>query len=79
MSPPVVEQIVTSMKCIMGEDGTTIGEWYDRISLLVVFMDLCIMNHTTPSDCYTHGGGRVQVEAPFQCFCSGFVTGFRQF
>uniref|UniRef100_A0A8D3AGU3 serine C-palmitoyltransferase n=1 Tax=Scophthalmus maximus TaxID=52904 RepID=A0A8D3AGU3_SCOMX len=25
MSPPVVEQILTSMKCIMGEDGTTIG------------------------------------------------------
>ncbi|KAK9959512.1 hypothetical protein ABG768_009635 [Culter alburnus] len=25
MSPPVVEQIITSMKCIMGEDGTTIG------------------------------------------------------
>ncbi|XP_029316374.1 serine palmitoyltransferase 2-like [Cottoperca gobio] len=25
MSPPVLEQIVTSMKCIMGEDGTTIG------------------------------------------------------
>ncbi|KAL2303838.1 hypothetical protein Nmel_009117 [Mimus melanotis] len=26
MSPPVVEQIITSVKCIMGEDGTTIGE-----------------------------------------------------
>ncbi|KAM4542512.1 serine palmitoyltransferase 2-like [Odontesthes bonariensis] len=25
MSPPVVEQIFTSMKCIMGADGTTIG------------------------------------------------------
>uniref|UniRef100_A0A3P9A8X4 serine C-palmitoyltransferase n=1 Tax=Esox lucius TaxID=8010 RepID=A0A3P9A8X4_ESOLU len=25
MSPPVVEQIITSMKCIMGEDGTTLG------------------------------------------------------
>ncbi|NP_001018455.2 serine palmitoyltransferase 2 [Danio rerio] len=25
MSAPVVEQIITSMKCIMGEDGTTIG------------------------------------------------------
>ncbi|XP_076156420.1 serine palmitoyltransferase 2 isoform X1 [Alosa pseudoharengus] len=25
MSPPIVEQIITSMKCIMGEDGTTIG------------------------------------------------------
>ncbi|KAG5857774.1 hypothetical protein ANANG_G00022940 [Anguilla anguilla] len=25
MSPPVVEQIITSMKCIMGEDGTTYG------------------------------------------------------
>ncbi|XP_030636531.1 serine palmitoyltransferase 2 [Chanos chanos] len=25
MSPPVVEQIITSMKCIMGEDGTTMG------------------------------------------------------
>uniref|UniRef100_A0A1A8FKA8 serine C-palmitoyltransferase n=1 Tax=Nothobranchius korthausae TaxID=1143690 RepID=A0A1A8FKA8_9TELE len=29
MSPPVVEQIITSMKCIMGEDGTTIGS--DRV------------------------------------------------
>ncbi|KAK1793162.1 hypothetical protein P4O66_011564 [Electrophorus voltai] len=26
MSAPVVEQIITSMKCIMGEDGTTIGK-----------------------------------------------------
>ncbi|CAB1335589.1 unnamed protein product [Coregonus sp. 'balchen'] len=26
MSSPVVEQIITSMKCIMGEDGTAIGE-----------------------------------------------------
>ncbi|NWH16632.1 SPTC2 palmitoyltransferase, partial [Grus americana] len=26
MSPPVVEQIITSMKCIMGEDGTTVGK-----------------------------------------------------
>ncbi|XP_010155096.1 PREDICTED: serine palmitoyltransferase 2, partial [Eurypyga helias] len=26
LSPPVVEQIITSMKCIMGEDGTTVGE-----------------------------------------------------
>ncbi|XP_028677068.1 serine palmitoyltransferase 2 [Erpetoichthys calabaricus] len=26
MSPPVVEQIITSMKCIMGEDGTTLGQ-----------------------------------------------------
>ncbi|XP_034433121.1 serine palmitoyltransferase 2-like [Hippoglossus hippoglossus] len=25
MSPPVAEQIITSMKCIMGEDGTTVG------------------------------------------------------
>ncbi|XP_028421945.1 serine palmitoyltransferase 2-like isoform X2 [Perca flavescens] len=25
MSPPVMEQIITSMKCIMGEDGTTMG------------------------------------------------------
>ncbi|KAK7152798.1 hypothetical protein R3I93_010886 [Phoxinus phoxinus] len=25
MSPPVLEQIITSMKCIMGEDGMTIG------------------------------------------------------
>uniref|UniRef100_A0A8C8DQA6 serine C-palmitoyltransferase n=1 Tax=Oryzias sinensis TaxID=183150 RepID=A0A8C8DQA6_9TELE len=25
MSPPVVEQIITSMKCIMGDDGTSIG------------------------------------------------------
>ncbi|KAM9466092.1 serine palmitoyltransferase 2 [Clarias gariepinus] len=32
MSPPVVEQIITSMKCIMGEDGTTIGR--DRIQRL---------------------------------------------
>lgn len=26
LSPPVVEQIVTSMKCIMGQDGTTLGK-----------------------------------------------------
>ncbi|KAJ8411794.1 hypothetical protein AAFF_G00154320 [Aldrovandia affinis] len=32
MSPPVVEQIITSMKCIMGEDGTTVGR--DRIRQL---------------------------------------------
>ncbi|XP_017331697.1 serine palmitoyltransferase 2 [Ictalurus punctatus] len=32
MSLPVVEQIITSMKCIMGEDGTTIGR--DRIQQL---------------------------------------------
>ncbi|XP_036398170.1 serine palmitoyltransferase 2 [Megalops cyprinoides] len=32
MSPPVVEQIITSMKCIMGEDGTTIGR--DRVQQL---------------------------------------------
>ncbi|XP_063146244.1 serine palmitoyltransferase 2 [Candoia aspera] len=25
-SPPVVQQIITSMKCIMGEDGTTLGK-----------------------------------------------------
>uniref|UniRef100_A0A7N9AW60 serine C-palmitoyltransferase n=1 Tax=Mastacembelus armatus TaxID=205130 RepID=A0A7N9AW60_9TELE len=32
MSPPVVEQIITSMKCIMGEDGTTKGS--ERIQQL---------------------------------------------
>ncbi|KAK1893503.1 Serine palmitoyltransferase 2 [Dissostichus eleginoides] len=32
MSPPVVEQVITSMKCIMGEDGTTIG--CDRVHQL---------------------------------------------
>ncbi|XP_076834414.1 serine palmitoyltransferase 2 isoform X2 [Brachyhypopomus gauderio] len=32
MSAPVAEQIITSMKCIMGEDGTTIGR--DRIRQL---------------------------------------------
>ncbi|ELW49868.1 Serine palmitoyltransferase 2 [Tupaia chinensis] len=26
LSPPVVEQIITSMKCIMGHDGTSIGK-----------------------------------------------------
>ncbi|KAG7461185.1 hypothetical protein MATL_G00207390 [Megalops atlanticus] len=26
MSPPVAQQIIASMKCIMGEDGTTIGQ-----------------------------------------------------
>ncbi|XP_038606360.1 serine palmitoyltransferase 2 isoform X2 [Tachyglossus aculeatus] len=26
LSPPVVEQIITSMKCIMGEDGTNFGK-----------------------------------------------------
>lgn len=34
MSPPVVEQIITSMKCIMGEDGTTIG--LERVQQLAV-------------------------------------------
>ncbi|XP_046872786.1 serine palmitoyltransferase 2 [Hypomesus transpacificus] len=32
MSPPVAEQIITSMKCIMGDDGTTIGR--DRLRQL---------------------------------------------
>ncbi|XP_075879590.1 serine palmitoyltransferase 2-like [Nelusetta ayraudi] len=32
MSPPVVEQILASMKCIMGKDGTTIGR--DRVRQL---------------------------------------------
>ncbi|XP_053330299.1 serine palmitoyltransferase 2 [Spea bombifrons] len=32
MSPPVAEQIIASMKCIMGEDGTTLGQ--DRVELL---------------------------------------------
>ncbi|KAJ8409128.1 hypothetical protein AAFF_G00241490 [Aldrovandia affinis] len=32
MSPPVAQQIITSMKCILGEDGTTIGR--DRIRRL---------------------------------------------
>lgn len=26
MSPPVMEQIITSMKCIMGQDGTSLGK-----------------------------------------------------
>uniref|UniRef100_A0A2K5J2P5 serine C-palmitoyltransferase n=1 Tax=Colobus angolensis palliatus TaxID=336983 RepID=A0A2K5J2P5_COLAP len=26
LSPPVVEQIITSMKCIMGQDGTSLGK-----------------------------------------------------
>ncbi|KAM4662252.1 serine palmitoyltransferase 2 isoform 1-T6 [Discoglossus pictus] len=32
MSPPVAEQIITSMKCIMGADGTTLGR--DRVEQL---------------------------------------------
>lgn len=28
MSPPVAQQILTSMKIIMGDDGTTLGEWH---------------------------------------------------
>uniref|UniRef100_A0A8C9W5J5 serine C-palmitoyltransferase n=1 Tax=Scleropages formosus TaxID=113540 RepID=A0A8C9W5J5_SCLFO len=32
MSLPVVEQIITSMKCIVGEDGTTVGR--DRVQQL---------------------------------------------
>ncbi|XP_070972324.1 serine palmitoyltransferase 2 isoform X1 [Oncorhynchus clarkii lewisi] len=32
MSPPIVEQIIASMKCIMGEDGTTLGR--DRVQQL---------------------------------------------
>ncbi|XP_068573729.1 serine palmitoyltransferase 2-like isoform X2 [Cebidichthys violaceus] len=34
MSPPVMEQVITSMKCIMGEDGTTIG--LERVHQLAV-------------------------------------------
>ncbi|XP_062973977.1 serine palmitoyltransferase 2 [Elgaria multicarinata webbii] len=26
LSPPILEQIITSMKCIMGQDGTTLGK-----------------------------------------------------
>lgn len=26
LSPPVAEQIITAMKCIMGQDGTTLGK-----------------------------------------------------
>uniref|UniRef100_A0A8C2I553 serine C-palmitoyltransferase n=1 Tax=Cyprinus carpio TaxID=7962 RepID=A0A8C2I553_CYPCA len=26
MSPPIIQQIITSMKCIMGEDGSTLGQ-----------------------------------------------------
>uniref|UniRef100_A0A8C4WX13 serine C-palmitoyltransferase n=1 Tax=Eptatretus burgeri TaxID=7764 RepID=A0A8C4WX13_EPTBU len=33
MSPPVAQQIISSMKCIMGDDGTTIGQ--DRITQLL--------------------------------------------
>lgn len=30
MSPPVAQQIITSMKIIMGEDGTSLGRWLRR-------------------------------------------------
>ncbi|CAH6847543.1 Sptlc2 [Phodopus roborovskii] len=30
MSPPVMEQIITSMKCIMGQDGTSLGSAFGR-------------------------------------------------
>lgn len=49
MSPPVVEQIIASMKCIMGEDGTTVGQCYVRKTFLMVFSDLCSMIHTSTS------------------------------
>lgn len=62
MSPPVVEQIIASMKCIMGEDGTTVGEWVWRTSLPMAFMDLCVVTHTTTRDRYRHGGSRVPVD-----------------
>uniref|UniRef100_A0A8C8HU65 serine C-palmitoyltransferase n=1 Tax=Oncorhynchus tshawytscha TaxID=74940 RepID=A0A8C8HU65_ONCTS len=32
MSPPVSQQIITSMKIIMGEDGTTLGEFTQQLS-----------------------------------------------
>uniref|UniRef100_A0A6Q2YMK2 serine C-palmitoyltransferase n=1 Tax=Esox lucius TaxID=8010 RepID=A0A6Q2YMK2_ESOLU len=32
MSPPVAQQIITSMKIIMGEDGTTLGESSQQLS-----------------------------------------------
>lgn len=34
MSPPVAQQIITSMKIIMGEDGTTLGRWKTAHSCL---------------------------------------------
>lgn len=33
MSPPVSQQIITSMKIIMGEDGTSLGEFTQPASL----------------------------------------------
>uniref|UniRef100_A0AAY3ZZD1 serine C-palmitoyltransferase n=1 Tax=Denticeps clupeoides TaxID=299321 RepID=A0AAY3ZZD1_9TELE len=37
ISPPVAEQIITSMKCIMGEDGTTLGEFLVTIQHRMAF------------------------------------------
>lgn len=40
MSPPVTEQIIRAMKCIMGKDGTTEGECLSSPWLLLVNVTL---------------------------------------
>lgn len=40
MSPPVTEQIIRAMKCIMGRDGNTEGECLSSLRLLPVDVTL---------------------------------------
>lgn len=41
MSPPVAQQIITSMKIIMGEDGTTLGRWKNCSQLFGILEGKC--------------------------------------
>lgn len=36
MSPPVTEQVIRAIKCIMGKDGSTEGEYLSALSLHAV-------------------------------------------
>lgn len=40
MSPPVTEQVIRAMKCLMGKDGSTEGEY---LSTLPVTLNFCLI------------------------------------
>lgn len=48
MSPPVTEQIIRAMKCILGKDGSTEGEYQSTHGLhaVNVTFNLSLINHT---------------------------------
>ena len=48
MSPPVTEQIIRAMKCIMGKDGSTEGECLSSLGLppVNVTLNLSLIIHT---------------------------------